>query len=193
MHCLLSPVIAWETLGHFAGKSKTKTAVAAAAAAAAAEPSVDDRASAASTEVYRLLTLFLRQSNVGEFPWRLALLPPFAAQLRDGVASGLYADDAMEAAARLRVAAVIDHVVDLHALLLPVVDAFVSPRKALVEKKLKVRCAGNALPDDDFDGGCFHQVAVATGERLHCSHRHCKQPSAHCIDYCGAALSCRIK
>ena len=104
-----------------------------------------------------------------------------------------YADDAMEAAARWRVAAVIDHVVDLHALLLPVVDAFVSPRKALVEKKLKVRCAGNALPDDDFDGGCFHQVAVATGERLQCSHRHCKQPSAHCIDYCGAALSCRIK
>ena len=44
-----------------------------------------------------------------------------------------------EAAVRTRVAIVIEHVVAMHALLLPAIEGYVNPRKEAVEKKLKVR------------------------------------------------------
>ncbi len=84
-------------------------------------------------EVYRLLTLFLRQANVGEFAWRLAMLPAFATQLRRDAG-----DAEVDPAVRRAVACVVTHLHDLYSLQLPVVSTFISARKALVEKKLKV-------------------------------------------------------
>ena len=84
-------------------------------------------------EVYRLLTLFLRQANVGEFAWRLAMLPAFATQLRRDAG-----DAEVDPTVRRAVACVVTHLHDLYSLQLPVVSTFISARKALVEKKLKV-------------------------------------------------------
>jgi hypothetical protein len=90
-------------------------------------------------EVYRLLTLFLRQANVGEFAWRLAMLPAFATQLRRDAG-----DAEVDPTVRRAVACVVTHLHDLYSLQLPVVSTFISARKALVEKKLKV---GGVLKD----------------------------------------------
>ena len=93
----------------------------------------EDTARTRAADVYRLLNLFLRQSSAGEFKWRLQLLPPFAA--------ALHALARAHPAAPLprRLAAVVSNLHSFYSQYVTAVDAFVAPRRALIEKKLMVR------------------------------------------------------